>query len=74
MVRKGHSRKEAFLNLKRGLLSLYMYITFSHSRRRFLSVLRNFFEMVRFDFILDSDLKVWLMEVTDFIHYLVGSR
>lgn len=24
---------------------------------------RNFFEMVRFDFILDSDLKVWLMEV-----------
>lgn len=25
---------------------------------------RNFFEMVRFDFILDADLKVWLMEVT----------
>ncbi|KAJ7384746.1 Tubulin-tyrosine ligase [Desmophyllum pertusum] len=24
---------------------------------------RNFFEMVRFDFILDADLKVWLMEV-----------
>ena len=35
---------------------------------------RNFFEMVRFDFILDSDLKVWLMEVTEFIDNHVVSR
>ena len=28
---------------------------------------RHFFELVRFDFVIDSDLKVWLMEVIIFI-------
>lgn len=32
-------------------------------------VARNFFEMVRFDFVLDEDLKLYLMEVSTMLSY-----
>ena len=33
---------------------------------------RNFFEMVRFDFIVDENMKVWLMEVWSWSRALPG--
>ena len=44
-----------------------------NSRKCYFS-LRNFFELVRFDFVLDDKMKVWLMEVSLFAYYHFSFR